>query len=336
MVPSRYMKIILKALTRIGVSIAVLFVIVASAWAVGALAYDGLGLWFGILMMLAVLASMIWFKFRLWSWVVWGVFFIFVLSWWLLIDPPRGGNWQPEVAQIASAESSGDIITISNIRDFEYRTESDFDSRWTTRKIDLSKITGVDIALNYWGSPWIAHPIVSFQFSDSPPLCFSIEARKTKGQKYSAIGGFYRQFTLVYIVAEERDILGVRAVHRKGEDVYLYRTTLTPAQARIRLLEYLSSINDLASKPRWYNAITTNCTTSIRSQHLSSQRLPLDWRILINGKGDEMMYEYGLLVTDGLSFPELKRRAHANAAIINADGKPGFSSLIRSNPSSSE
>ena len=175
----------------------------------------------------------------------------------------------------------------------------------------------------------MAQPIVSFRFSDSPALAFFIETRKRVGQSYSAIGGLYRQYSLACIVAEERDVLGVRAVHRKGEDVYLYRTTIPAEKARIRLLEYISTVNSLAEKPRWYNAITTNCTTGIRSQHTQGDRIPLDWRILVNGKGDEMMYEIGAFVTGGITFPKLKQHAHANAAIIAADAEPDFSARIR-------
>jgi hypothetical protein len=173
----------------------------------------------------------------------------------------------------------------------------------------------------------MAHPIISFQFSDAPPLAFSIETRKRVGQSYSAIGGLYRQFSLTCIVAEERDVLGLRAIHRQGEDVYLYRTTLTPESSRERLLEYVSTINSLARKPHWYNAITTNCTTGIRSQN--TDRLPLDWRILVNGKGDEMMFERGMFETRGLPFPELKQKSHANSAIKAAGGTPDFSTRIR-------
>jgi hypothetical protein len=130
-------------------------------------------------------------------------------------------------------------------------------------------------------------------------------------------------------VAEERDVLGVRAVHRKGEDIYLYRTTLSAEKARTRLLEYVATINSLAEEPRWYNAITTNCTTAIRSQHTKNERIPWDWRMLVNGKGDEMMYEKGALETDGLDFSSLKKRAYANAAVKQAYDGADFSSHVR-------
>jgi len=318
-----------KPLKLAGMVLLFLPALVVSLWTFGALSYDGPGLWPAAIAMLILLAAMIGMKFRRIAWAVWNVFQIAVVAWWLTLKPPIDAEWQTDVAQIATAEIDGDVVTFHNVRDFEYRSESDFTPRWITRQVRLSSLTGVDMAINYWGSPWMAHPIVSFRFSDAPPLAFSIETRKRVGQGYSAIGGLYRQYPLTCIVAEERDVLGVRAVHRKGEDVFLYRTRLAPEQARIRLLEYIETLNSLAEKPRWYNAITTNCTTGIRAQNTHGDRIPWDWRILVNGKGDVMMFERGALETRGLDFPQLKRSVHANAAIKAADGAPDFSARIR-------
>src|SRR6266487_4403867 len=190
--------------------------------------------------------------------------FVLVLIWWFSIKPSNDRPWQPDVAQTAWADIDGDLVTLYIVRNCDYRTATDYTPHWETRTVRLSQITGMDLAINYWGSPWIAHPIVSFQFADAPPLCFSIETRKEMGESYSTIGGIYRQFELIYIVADERDVLRVRTNYRRGEDVYLYRTTATLAQARERFHEYLRSLNEIRDHPRWYNAITTNCTTSIR------------------------------------------------------------------------
>ena len=255
--------------------------------------------------------------------------FAVVLVWWVTLEPSNEANWQPDVAQLARAEINGDEVTLHNVRNCDYRTEIDYDARWETRTVRISQITGIDIAINYWGSPWIAHPIVSFQFADAPPLCFSIETRKKVGQSYSAIRGLYRQFELIYIVADERDVIRVRTNYRHGEDIYLYRITATPAQARERFREYLRSLNEIRDHPRWYNAITTNCTTSIRDQHPAAERIPWDWRILLNGKGDELMFERHTIATSGLPFSELKARSLINPRAKAAEASPDFSKLIR-------
>src|SRR6266540_2200663 len=251
-----------------------------------------------------------------------------VLAWWLTLSPTNDSDWQPDVAQKAWADIQGDEVTLHNVRNCDYRTETDYTPRWETRTVRISQITGIDLAVDYWGSPWIAHPIASFQFADAPPLCFSIETRKKLGQTYSTIGGLYRQFELIYIVADERDVIRLRTNYRK-EDIYLYRTTISPAHARERFLEYIHSLNALRNKPCWYNAITTNCTTSIRTQHPPKERLPWDWRILLNGKGDELMYERHLIVTSGLPFAELKTRSLIDTRARAANDSPDFSQLIR-------
>jgi Domain of unknown function (DUF4105) len=194
--------------------------------------------------------------------------------------------------------------------------------------VRISQITGIDLAIDYWGSPWIAHPIASFQFTDAPPLCFSIETRKKVGQTYSAIEGLYRRFALIYIVSDEREVIRLRTNYR-NEHIYLYRTTISPEEARERFHEYIRSVNALRDKPRWYNAITTNCTTSIRDQHPAKERLPFDWRILLNGKGDELMYEHHSIVTAGLPFAELKARSLIDTRAKAAGDSPDFSTLIR-------
>jgi hypothetical protein len=170
---------------------------------------------------------------------------------------------------------------------------------------------------------------VSFQFADEAPLSFSIETRKEIGENYSAIGGLYRQYELIYICADERDVIRVRTNFRKGEDVYLYHTLLSPAQARARFSEYLVSLNALHARPRWYNALTTNCTTAIRQQHDASDRIAWDWRILANGKADTLLYERKRIATGGLGFAELKQRSLINERARAADSDPDFSRLIR-------
>lgn len=260
---------------------------------------------------------------------LWIVASIGVLLWWLSLQPRNDRPWQPDVAHTAWAEIVGDEVTLHNVRRCDYRTTTDYTPRWETRKVRLSQITGVDFAITYWGSPYMAHPIASFQFADAPPVCFSIETRKEVGESYSALGGFFRQYELIYIVAYESDVIRLRTNIRSGEDVYLYRLNLSPEKARGRFMDYLSALNQLHEQPRWYNAATTNCTTSIRAQRDSSKRAAWDWRMLVNGKGDEMMFERGAFLTGGLPFPELRARAHINESAKAADGSSDFSTLIR-------
>jgi len=254
-----------------------------------------------------------------------------VIAWWFTLRPSNNRVWQPDVAQQAWAEVDGNMVTLHNVRNCDYRTDTDYTVHWETRTVDLAKITGVDIAICRWGATSICHPLLSFRFADAVPVAISIETRKEAGEAYSAIRGLYRQYELIYLAADERDVLRVRTNYRVGEDIYLYHTNVTPAAARERFLDYLASMNELRQHPRWYNAVTTNCTTSIRTQHKVSQRLPWDSRLLVNGKIDQMLFELGVLATDGLPFAELHKQALITPAAKAADQSPDFSRLIREN-----
>jgi len=299
-------------------------------WAIGALYFDfpKVGPFVAIVFLIALVASVIFVRGKLLKLATLFVAFVVVDLWWFTLKPSNDRAWQPDVARTAWAEINGDEITIHNVRNCDYHTQTDFTPRWETRTVRLSQITGMDVAINYWGSPWIAHPIVSFQFADAPPLCFSIETRKTIGQQYSTMEGFYRQYTLIYVVADERDCIRLRTNYR-GEDVYLYHTVATSAQARERFREYINTLNVMHEKPRWYNAVTSNCTTSIRTQRAANLRKPWDWRILLNGKMDEMLYQDHAIATGGLSFTDLKERSLINKHAQAADQNPDFSRAIR-------
>ena len=188
----------------------------------------------------------------------------------------------------------------------------------------------MDLFLVTWGSPHIAHTMVSFGFLNGDYVCFSIETRKEKGEAYSAVKGLFRQFELTYIIADERDLVRLRTNYRQGEEACLYRVRMTPEQGRTLLLDYLERANALRARAEWYNAVTDNCTTGIRTQRAAADRQPWDWRMLINGHLDQLLYERGTIATN-LPFAELKKRSLVNARAKAADQDPAFSQRIRQN-----
>jgi len=258
--------------------------------------------------------------------------FLAVLVWWLSLKPSNSRDWQPDVAQTPWSETQGDQITIYNIRNCDYRAEFDYTCQWLTRTISLSKIAGMDIFITYWGSPWIAHPIVSFDIQGEAPVPMSIETRKEVGETYSAVRGFFRYYELIYIVSTERDVIRLRTNYRKDEEVYLFHTKASSQLAQAVFLDYLRRANSLHTKPEWYNAATDNCTTNVAVHVRDAEHgiLPLDWRILLNGKSDEMLYQEGYLAGD-LPFAKLKEEAHINAAARAANNDPDFSMRVREN-----
>lgn len=254
--------------------------------------------------------------------------FALVFTWWLALQPSNDRDWQADVAVLPYAEIKGNQVTIHHIRNCDYRTETDFDVRHYDRSFDLDQIRSADLFMVYWGSPLIAHTMVSFGFEGGDPICFSIETRKEKGEGYSAVKGLFRQFELVYVAADERDLVRLRTNYRRGEEVYLFRLNASRQQVRVLFLDYLGRLNSLRRQPEWYSAVTHNCTTAIRTQRAAADRAPWDWRMLANGRSDELLYQHGAITTH-LPLAELKERCHVNARARAADPSANFSQQIR-------
>jgi len=253
---------------------------------------------------------------------------VVVVVWWTSLMPTNSRDWTPDVARPTRAIFDGPFVTIQNVRNFKYRSESDYDQRWETRTYNLDHIKGVDLFLSLWGLTEIAHTIVSWEFDDGRPLAISIETRKAKGESYSTLRGFFRQYELYYVVADERDLVGLRTNYR-GEQVYLYRIRIPIQQARALLIDYLTKVNRLADHPQWYNALTQNCTTTIRghAQYAGAGR-HFDWRLLANGHVDQLLYERHQIDTD-IPFDDLRSRSNITEKAKAAGDVSDFSDRIR-------
>lgn len=253
-----------------------------------------------------------------------------VLAVWSGATPSNDRDWQPEVAVLPYATFDGDLITVHNIRNFDYRSETDFTPAYYDRTFDLRKLDRVDLLASYWMGPAIAHLFVSFGFGEDH-LAISIEARKDRNRPYATLPGFFRQYELVYVVADERDAIRVRTNYRKDppEEVYLFRLTAPIENGRRLLLEYLRDINELREHPRFYNTLTTNCTTMILAHAaVNPGHLNYSWKVLASGYAPEYAYESGRL-DQSLPFDQLMERSHINAAARAADRSPDFSQKIR-------
>lgn len=263
------------------------------------------------------------------AWLVFSCSGLILVIWWLSIPPSNYRDWQPDVALLPWAEIDGDRLTLHHIRNCEYRSETDFTVRHYNKTYDLNALRSADLFLVYWGSPAIAHTMLSFGFEGDEYVCFSIETRKRKGQEYSAVKGFFKQYELTYVVGDERDLVGLRT-HYRNEEVYLYRLKAPVAMIRMVLLDYVQTVNRLKDHPEWYNALTSNCTTNIRGHtRLYNPDAKWDWRILINGYIDEMIYERGFLEAQSLTFSELKGRSRINRMALSGGLGPSFSGRIR-------
>ena len=266
----------------------------------------------------------------------WAVFlplvaFLIVLAYEWQIQPKTNAHYPPEVAQTAYAEFQGDRVTIHNIRNADYRTVDDFDVHWKTRDYELKDLQTLDVFVNYWGMDAIAHIFVSFGFTGGRYLAVSIEFRPEIGETYGTFNGLFKQYEIIYVWADERDIARLRTNYRK-EDVYLYRTALSPEKVRRLFVSMLERTNALHRKPEFYNTVTESCTNTIGDHIIQAKvfGLPFWERRILTGATDRRLYDRGLLETFGRSFPELRVQSKINAKAQAADQSPDFSKKIRS------
>jgi len=284
---------------------------------------------------LAALATLLALASGRWRWRALGaylVLFVALLAWYFSIEPSNERDWQADVAVLPYAGIEGDAVTVHNIRNFDYRSETNYTPAWYDKRFDLAALEGVDLVAVYWMGPAIAHTFVSFAFAGGDHLAISIETRKEKGEGYSTVKGFFRQYELYYVVADERDVIRLRTNYRRDppEDVYVYQLQGSKESGRRVFLEYMKQINALKSSPEFYNTLTGNCTTDIWYNSLvNPEHLPFSWKILASGYVPEYLYENGRLAADGLSFSELRERAHVNPRAQAADTAADFSRRIR-------
>ncbi|MDO4232488.1 MAG: DUF4105 domain-containing protein [Lautropia sp.] len=265
----------------------------------------------------------------------WMVAAVGLLVWWQALNPSHQREWADDVARLLQADIQGDRVTLHNVRNFDWRTETDYTVRWETRQYDLSTIASVDLILSYWMGPHIAHTLVSFGFDDGRHLAFSLEIRKERHESFSAAAGFFRDFEQVIIAADERDIVRTRS-NARGEDVYLYRVPLGREQARAVFLAYLQEAEALRSQPAFYNTLDSNCTTIVFDlARQLAPGLPIDWRLLASGHFAEYAFDQQALVA-GHDYAQLQRLGHINARAQQADrdagagrGQPGDNSFSR-------
>ncbi len=326
----------LRALGRIALSLLIVF---ALGWACLALWYQGpAALWGRIVLMLLWAALGLYALLRLWHGVgplrrrpaLWAYLVALVLlaAWWQGIAPSNDRVWADDVSKTLRGSVAGHIVTLDNVRDFKWRSDTDYTPRWETRVYDLDALQSVDMVLSYWDGPAIAHTLVSFGFADGRHVVFSVEIRKERGEQFSELGGFFKQFELSVVAADERDVLYVRAGPR-AENVYIYPVRMPLPEMRELFLSYMRTANELADTPRFYHTVTANCTTLVyRMVRAIVPGLPLDYRILLSGYLPEYLYDQGGLDTS-LPLQTLRERGFVGIPPILGEDSIGFSRSIR-------
>ena len=257
--------------------------------------------------------------------------FLLGLFWYFGLEARQDRDWNPEVAQVLSYEQEGDKIRLHNVRNFNWHADGSYDERWETRDFDLNQITGVNIITSYWMGPQIAHTLVSFDFANSKPLTFSIEIRKEKNEEFSTYGGFFRKYELSLIAADEKDLIYTRS-NVRDEHVYFFPVNMSKTERRALFKEYLGKANEFRHQPKWYNSLTSNCTTLVFDmvQAISKRHLPTDYRLLASGYLPNYLYDLNAISHD-LTIQQWYDVAYINPRVseLNNISSTQYSTLIR-------
>jgi hypothetical protein len=328
-----------RAIRLVAAAAVVLLLLVTMAWGVLALYFfdhagetlrTALAAAFA-LTCVVVLAGLTQRRWRRRALAAYAVLFAAVLIASSTIKPSNDRDWPPETARLPYADIDGDRVTLHNIRNFDYRSETDFTPAYYDKTFDLRQLTGVDLGASYWMGPQIAHLFTSFEFNSTDHVAISIEARRARGEDYSSLQGFFRRFELIYVVGDERDLIGLRTNYRRDppEEVYLYRLKAPPENGRRLFLEYLRKINSLREHPEFYNSLTTNCAGSIwMLSRVNPDHPRYSWKILASGYAPQYLYDEGRLDTS-VPFAELEQRSHINPRAHTAGDAADFSQRIR-------
>ena len=246
------------------------------------------------------------------------------------LTPSNDRDWRPDLAILPWAEANGSQITVRNIRNSQYANETDYIVRHYDRTFDLSQIKSADYVVSpFSGDSALAHTLMSFGLDDGSHIGVSVEVRKERHEDYSAVLGLGRKFELMYVVADEKDLIGARTKHR-GFDVYVYPTVATPAQAQALFVDVMDRANKLAVQPEFYNTLTNNCTTNIHqhANRLAGGRIKYDWRVLLPSYSAKYAYDHQLL-DNSIPFEDLRALALVNDLSNEHFEAADFSAKIR-------
>jgi hypothetical protein len=250
------------------------------------------------------------------------------------IAPSHFRDWRPEQAVLPHVEFRGHQAIVRNVRNCKYFANDVYMVDYYDKAIDLNRVTGVDfIVVPFKAMPALAHVMISFEIArpdgKRDHLAVSVETRKERDEQYDPVKGAAREYELIYVVADEKDVIQFRTNYN-GEDVYLYRTVSSPQDSRALLVDVLQRVNEIAETPEFYHTLTNNCTSNIvrHVNRIRPNRIVADYRVLLPGYSDELAYEEGLVERRG-TFAETRQDAYVNPLAQRYAGREDFSELIR-------
>ncbi len=251
-------------------------------------------------------------------------------GWWLVQRPSNEREWVPNLAKLPRSTFDGDTVTIQYIRNTEYRSAEDYTTAYYDRTFDLRRIQSVDfIVVPFQSVKAAAHTLLIFGFEGGNRVAISVEVRRERGESYSPLRGMLRQCELMYVIADERDVILLRTKYRKDR-VYLYPIRASREKIRDMFVSMLRRVNRLHERPEFYNTLTNNCTSNIlrHFNDVSERSLPANLKVLFPGYSDRLLYDLGLIDNE-LPFDSLRRRCEITEKIKRFAGEADFSRRIR-------
>tara|TARA_B100001287_G_scaffold174596_1_gene147157 strand:- start:885 stop:1736 length:852 start_codon:yes stop_codon:yes gene_type:complete len=251
-----------------------------------------------------------------------------------LEQPMNERNWVNDNAQLTRVNIEGNTAHLVNVRDFRWRTTSDYDERWVERTVRIDQVSKIWLILEYFepDKPQIAHTFLSFEFEDGQRLACSIEVRREQGERFHPLKGMGRNFELMYVWATEADAIGVRTRCRTRSITHLLEGNVLREESKPALFRsYLNRTNALAEKPEWYNTITNTCTTNL-VQHINDiypGRVPMGLAWLLPGLSPEMM-EREKLIRIEEDLATTMERSRIDERALSWDQENDFGDWVRS------
>ncbi|MBN8467257.1 DUF4105 domain-containing protein [Corallococcus exiguus] len=267
---------------------------------------------------------------RRWSVAVMLVGCLSVYGWVRTFEPSNSRDWAPDLARAPWAEVAGTQVTLHDVRDFRYRSTTDWDPAWYTATYDTAALTDASFIVEpFSGFYGAAHTMVSFGFQDGRHVVFSVEVRREQGETFSALGGLFRRFEITYVVGDERDLVQLRSNFRH-DDVYVYPVNASKERITAFFMDMVQRMNGLHTQPEFYDTLTSNCTTNLvhHFEKVATKNVPYDHRTLMPAFSDALAYELGIIDTDA-PLEQVRQRYHINARALAAQGRDDFSARIR-------
>lgn len=243
--------------------------------------------------------------------------------------PSNNRDWSADQALLPYAVFKENTVNLFNVRNFTYASTTKYTMNYYNKEYNLDQLSSVDYIVEPFEGIGAAHTFLSFGFNDGNYVAISVEIRKEKGETFSPLKGLLRSYELMYVIADEQDVIKLRTNYRK-DSVYLYPVQTSRENMRALFVDMLNRANTLGDTPEFYNTLTNTCTTNIARHinNISPHKIPWDLRLLLPKNSDALAYELGF-INNSIPLEDLRKKHLINEKALQYANDDNFSALIR-------